>query len=716
MSQKSLLSPSWYRVAQVRPRLRDDVRISRQSFRGTRWFVLEDHAQNKVHRFTPTAQRAIALMDGHHSVDDIWRALESLGEEKPSQDELIHLLAQLDSADLLATERRPDFTELSHRAERHARQKLMQRIANPIYLRLPLFDPDRFLSATAELVRPLASIWGLLLWLGVIGWAVVHAAANWPALTHDLADRVLARDNIFVLIFTFPLLKLLHELGHGYAAKLGGAEVHEAGVMTLIVMPVPYIDVSASAGFHSKWHRALVAAAGMMVETFCAALALMVWLNVEPGLLRAAAFNWMLIAGVSTLLFNGNPLLRFDGYYILSDLLEVPNLATRAGRFYAWLANRYLFGVRDQASPVSARGEATIFALYAPLATIYRLSVLLSVAMFVATQFHGIGAVLAIWTVASGLVWPILRGAWYLATSPVLRPKRLRALSVTGTCVAAIALLLFVVPLPYGTVTEGVVWAPTGADLHAGTEGRVEALLAEPGSLVTQGQPVVRLADPLLALRVSLLRAQLQEIQLRLRAVEYNDQVQAQTLRQQVTYFSSNLADAEQRQSDLVVRSARAGTLLIDTPQDLTGRYFRRGELIGYALDPHAATIRVIVPQSEIELVRQDATDIALRFASLPDQVWHVSAISREVPTATRDLPSAALSGFGGGEIEVDPGDQKHLKAIEVVFALDVPVPADMAIARIGERVHVRFDHGSRTLGWRLARSARQAVLRRFEL
>jgi putative peptide zinc metalloprotease protein len=234
--------------------------------------------------------------------------------------------------------------------------------------------------------------------------------------------------------------------------------------------------------------------------------------------------------------------------------------------------------------------------------------------------------------------------------------------------------------------------------------------------MVLPGQPVARLADPLLALRVALLRAQLLEVQLRLRAVEYRDQVQAQTLRQQVTYFSSNLADAEQRQSGLVVTSAHEGVLLIDTPQDLDGRYLRRGELVGTTLDPHGAIIRVIVPQSEIELVRQTSGDIGLRFASAPEQVWHVPAIAREVPTATRDLPSAALSSFGGGAVEVDPGDQKHLKAIEVVFVLDVPVPPELSISRIGERVHVRFDHGSRTIGWRLARSARQTVLRRFDL
>ena len=106
-------------------------------------------------------------------------------------------------------------------------------------------------------------------------------------------------------------MKALHELGHSYAVKRWGGEVHEIGIMFLVFMPVPYVDASESAGFQSKWQRAFVGAAGILVEIFLASLALFIWLNAEEGLVRAFAFNVMLIGGVSTLFFNGNPLLRF---------------------------------------------------------------------------------------------------------------------------------------------------------------------------------------------------------------------------------------------------------------------------------------------------------------------------------------------------------------------------------------------------------------------
>jgi putative peptide zinc metalloprotease protein len=713
---KPLLSANWYRVAAVRPRLRDHVRITRQQFRGDRWFVLQDLVEGRVHRYAPAAQQAIGLMDGSHTLDAIWTALAQLGEERPTQDELIHLLAQLDAANLLATERLPDFAELSDRARRTARSKLWRRLANPLYLRLPLLDPDAFLEATVGLVRPLWSVWGALLWLCVVGWGVAQAALHWGALTNDLADRVLARDNLLVLAVTFPILKLLHELGHCYAAKIGGAAVHEAGIMTLIVMPVPYVDVTAAGAFASKWRRALVGAAGMLTELFCAGLAMIVWVHVEPGVARAAAFNCLLVAGVSTVLFNGNPLLRFDGYFILSDLIEIPNLGTRANRFYAWLINRYAFGLRGQASPAVARGEAAWFALYAPASLGYRLWVMLSISLFVATKLHGLGALLAVWTVASGVGYPLARGLWHIARAPSLRPHRLRAVLVTGALSGAVALLLFGVRLPYGTVTQGVVWAPPGADLRAGAEGRLAELTAAPDAALAAGAPVARLTDSVLGARVRLLQAQLREVVLRHAAAEQTDRVQAQMLRRQMTYFQSELDDASARLRGLQVATPVAGRFLVARPADLAGKYLRRGELIGYTLDDGAASVRIIVPQSEIELVRDDTRGIDLRFASRPMAVRHVDQVAREVPTATRQLPSVALSTYGGGPIAGDPTDEQHLRALEVVFQLDVNLPRDGEPRRIGERVYVRFRHADRTLAWRLTRSARQLFLRRLDL
>jgi putative peptide zinc metalloprotease protein len=715
-SGKPLLSPQWFRVANVKPRLRPQVRITRQHFRNDRWFVLEDLVENAVHRYSPAAQAAIELMDGTNTLDKIWNALATLGEERPTQDELIHLLAQLDSAGLLSTERLPDFAELTHRAGKVASGKFWRRLANPLYLRIPICDPDRFLDATLPLARPIWSVWGFLVWLAVIVTGIVLAGLHWTELTHDLADRVLAKDNLIILAVTFPILKLLHELGHCYAAKLGGAAVHDAGVMTLVLMPVPYVDVTPASAFPNKWRRALVGAAGMLTELFCAGLAMIAWTHLEPGIVRAAAFNVMLIAGVSTLVFNGNPLLRFDAYFIFSDLVEIPNLATRAIRYYGYLVNRYAFGVTSQTSPVQARGERGWFLFYGAASYIYRIWVMLSIAVFVAGQLHGVGAVLAGWTVATGVVYPLGRGLWLVTRGPLLRTHRLRAVLVTGGGLAVVALLLFGVRLPYGTVTQGIVWAPPGADIRAGVDGRVTELVAAPGGRLAGGAPIARMRDPVLAARYQLIATQLREVEQRYTAAEANDRVQAEMLRQQIAYFQSSLNDMRGHLQALTINAPYTGRFLVGSPQDLDGRYLRRGDLIGYVLNDAAVTVRVIVPQSDIDLIRNDTKGVDLRFASHPMDVVHVPQVSREVPTATRQLPSVALATYGGGPIPVDPSDDQHMKALETVFQVDVKLPDDMTDHRLGERVYVRFQHDDRSIAWRIGRTARQLFLRRFDL
>ena len=190
--------------------------------------------------------------------------------------------------------------------------------------------------------------------------AIFLAAHHWRELTADISDRILAVDNLLLIAVCYPVIKALHELGHGYAVKAFGGAVHEVGVMFLVFAPMPYVDASASSEFRSKWRRALVGAAGMGVEVFVAALALYVWLLVEPGLVRALAYNIMLIASVSTVLFNGNPLLRYDGYYILTDVLEIPNLWQRAARYWGYLVERYAFRSDEVRVFPAARGRTVL--------------------------------------------------------------------------------------------------------------------------------------------------------------------------------------------------------------------------------------------------------------------------------------------------------------------------------------------------------------------
>ena len=307
------LSASWYRVRHLRLRLREDALVRLHRYRGAPWYAVTDPLAGKVHRLAPPAWALVAAMDGTRTVDAVWTEISAIqGEAALGQDQVITLLGQLHAADLLQGDTAPDTHELFERHAKQARQRLLQNVLNPMAVRFRLWNPDRFLTRLLPWVGPLFGRWGLVLWLVLMLPALELVAQHWGELTANLTDHVLAEGNLALLAVLLPAIKLLHELGHGFAVRRRGGAVHDMGIMFLVLLPLPYVDASASAGFRSRWDRVAVGAAGMMVEMAIAALATFVWVAIEPGFARAVAFNVMLAAGITTLLFNANPLLRYE--------------------------------------------------------------------------------------------------------------------------------------------------------------------------------------------------------------------------------------------------------------------------------------------------------------------------------------------------------------------------------------------------------------------
>ncbi len=712
---ESLFSADWYRVADLRLRLRPQAELHRREMRGRLWHLAHDKQSGRFYRLSPAAYLMVCLLDGRRSLREAWEMVgRRHGAAQPTQDETIQLLAQLHRADLLLGELPPDMAETARRGERQQRHALLMRLRNPLALRLPLFDPDRFLERTLPLVRPLLSLPGFLLWLALVATGIVLAVVHRAALTADVLDRVFSLHSIVLVLLAYPLVKAAHELGHAYACKRWGGAVHEMGVMLLVLFPVPYVDASSSSAFPRIWQRALVGAAGIMVELALAAIAMVVWSEASTGAVRAMAFNVMLIGGVSTVLFNGNPLLRFDGYYVLCDLIGVPNLAQRSSRYVLYLLQRYGFGDTSLTSPAETPGERRWLLGYVLASTAYRIVLTFGIALLLASRFLLVGALLGAWSVASLLIWPLLKGALYVLRSPRLAGRRTRALTTAGLLVAVPTLLLFALPLPYGSVAQGVVQLPETALLRARTDGVVKRVLAAPGATLHQGDPILELEEPALPAALAVLKAQRNELQLRQEAVLLTDRVSAELLREQVRRADAAVGLAQARQAEQVIRAPRDGTLVLPDAADLPGRFLHRGDLLGHVLEPSDVTIRVVVPQDRIDLVRARTQAVELRLAH--EAARPVPAVvRRELPGAVRDMPSAALGLAGGGEIATDPNDASGRRAFEQAYLLDVtPLAATGAEVWIGERAYVRFDHGEEPLGWRLLRGLRQLFLRRL--
>ncbi|MBD8909160.1 biotin/lipoyl-binding protein, partial [Methylorubrum zatmanii] len=265
------------------------------------------------------------------------------------------------------------------------------------------------------------------------------------------------------------------------------------------------------------------------------------------------------------------------------------------------------------------------------------------------------------------------------------------------------------------TMAQGVVWAPDDTQIRTRTDGILTALLVEPGRDAQAGEALATLEDPSLDSRVAVLEAQLAELRLRHDAARLGDRVQAQILQEQVASTQEILRVYRERQAGLTVRASQAGRLIVPGSVDLPGRYLRRGERIGYVLTADDPVVRVVVPQTDVDLIRSRTQAVAARLAEQPEKV-RAGAILREVPGAQQEIPSLALSTQGGGTIAVDATNPQKPVALQSIFVFDVKLAGGIPFNVLGERVYVRFDHGAEPIAWRALRGLRQVFLSQFRV
>jgi putative peptide zinc metalloprotease protein len=707
----SRLSPSWYRVAALRPRLRSHARIHRHEYGGRRWYVLQDRISRRSHRLNPPAHFLVGLMDGRRALQELWNAVvQRFGDDAPSQDEVIQLVGQLHAADLVQCEGAPDVEELLRRARRTRSRTLVAKLMAPLAIKVPLFDPDRLLERWLPWFGPLFGAAGAALWLAVVGWGAFTAAQHWNELTQDIGNRVLAPENLLVLGLVFPLLKAAHEFGHACAVKAWGGEVHEMGIMFLVLMPIPYVDASAASAFPERRRRVMVGAAGMAVELFIASAALLFWIDMQPGVLRAVLFNVMLIAGVSTVLFNANPLLRFDGYYILSDLIDIPNLRQRSQQYLGAVLQRRLFGVASDTVQATAR-EASWFVFFSIASFLYRLMVTLAIAIFIGTQYFVVGALLAIWAVASGVVAPVAWLAGFIAFSPRLRRHRTRAALTSAALAAALFVLVFVLPVPSWTNAQGVLWDAEQTVVRGGADGFVRRVAARPGSRVHRGDSLVESEDPLLPPRLKMIQAEKEAAEARYQAERVENVAASLITLEKVKALEVDLRRLEERARDLVVRAPADGIFALAAPESLPGRFLKQGEQFAHVIPEGRVTCRVLVTQQTVDLVRSGTRSVSARLAERPRDTI-AARVLREVPLAMDRLPSLALSQLGGGEVALDPRTGTA-KALQTHFEFEIELLTERPVGA-GGRVYLRFDHEPETIAAQVWRAAQQLYLKLF--
>jgi putative peptide zinc metalloprotease protein len=700
-------SESWYRVATLKARLRSSAQISRQFYRGERWYVVRDPAGNQFHRLSDAAYRFIGLLDGTRTVEEAWDICGGqLADDAPTQPEIIQILSHLYSANLIEADVTPDATVLLRRHKQLNKRKMQNRLMNVLFPRIPLWDPDSFLVRWMPVMRQVFSWFGAVIWIVVVLTGLALMAPQWQSgELQKAAKSAVDPSNWLWLWAVFVGIKAIHELGHAFACRRFGGECHELGIMFLVFIPTPYVDASAAWAFPSRWQRMFVGCAGMIVELWVASVLAIIWTFIRhdtlPGQLM---YNAMLIASVSTIIFNANPLLRYDGYYILSDFLEIPNLRQKSTEYALGLIKRHVFGVKAN-QPLPPVGQRFWLFTYATASSIYRVFVGFVIILVVAYKIPILGVLMAIGGVATWLLVPVGKLSKYLLLEPELHRKRGRATAFCGALAIAAVLCIGVLRFPVYVDAPGIAEADQHAVVHTKGGGFVTRVVAHDGELVHKGQTILVCHDPKVETELKSLKAELAGLEAQLVEAEAIDQSQRRVIEASLYETRHELADARRRQAELTITAPITGTLVAPHLADMAGSYLPRGTEVASVESMDSLVIRAVTDQDDHQLVAEQAVNL---LTSPPDdqsptRVCFAGDVQRVVPghvyaivAGSQDqVPHPSDLQTGGGTIAPDPTDPKGMTPQVKQFEVDVRVnnPTDAAGGQLypGQAAYVRF-------------------------
>jgi putative peptide zinc metalloprotease protein len=717
MEETKFFHESWYRIAGQRLALRPSVRARRQLFRGERWYVLFDPFSNQYFRLHPPAYEFIAHLNPSQTVEEVWKQTMARDPDgAPGQEEVIQLLAQLYQANLLNFELPADSAKLFERYTKRKQQIRRATLMSIMFFRVPLLDPNGLLRRLVPFIRLLISPLGAVLWVGVVTAALKVVIDNF-ALLRVQGQGTLSLPNLPLLYLALILIKTLHEFGHAFAVRRFGGEVHTMGVMFLIFNPLPYMDATAAWAFRSKWRRVLVGASGMITELFVAALAVFVWANTGAGLIHSLAYNMIFVASVSTILFNINPLLRFDGYYILLDLLDIPNLQQNANQHLRHLVERYLFGYKKSQTPAATRKEASWLTFFGLASGAYRLAVFTTILLVVADRFLLLGIIMAAVCVVTWVIVPIFRLINYLISSPRLQRSRLRASAVCLLFFAGLLGVLYLIPFANNFKAPGVLKATGHAVVVSKIDGAIEEVLAAQGQRVEQGQPLLRLANRELDYRIREVQASLDEVQAMRQKALLNRQADLRSIDSLIASIRKRLERILEEKQDLTVKAEIPGLYISYDIEDFVGLWARRGTALGELVDDREFYFTSVISQHDVSQVFSDAIRSSeVRLAGQSNIDLPVTTYTR-IPYEQQELPSVALGISAGGEIPVSATEAGGTMAAEPFYEVRLGLAAGSEAALYhGRSGRVRFRLKSEPLLRQWYRKLRQLLQQRYQL
>lgn len=720
-------------------RMRPDLEARRHRYRGQAFWVVKEPVGLNYFRFHEEEYAILGMLDGLTSLETIKEQFESqFAPQKITYTDLLQFVGMLHRSGLVISESPGQGKALKKRRDEKKHRELMGKLSNVFALRFRGVDPERFLNWLYKYTWWFFTWTALFINLG-IGLAALSLVvvqfdqftARLPAFHEFFGPR-----NWFILAAVMGIVKVLHEFGHGLSCKHFGGECHELGAMLLVFTPALYCNVSDSWMLPNKYARASIGAAGMYVELVLASIATFIWWFSSPGLLNHVCLSVMFICSVSTVMFNGNPLLRFDGYYILMDLLEIPNLQQKAKEVLKRFMIDLCLGIEQPENPFLPQGNKWIFGLYTVASALYRWVVVFSILFFLNSVFEPYGLKIIGQMIAlSGFVGLVVQPLWGMAkffyTPGRMHKVKKERIIATACVVVAVVAAIFFVPLPYSVYSPFEVQAHNAAQVFSSESGNIAEIFVKPGDHVKAGDKLLQLANPDLELELVRLKGRrdaAQQARDNLEVLRFNDPAAVDQLEtaQEVLdgaekQYRQKLAEVER----LLIKAPRDGMVIPPPTREAkpgetkdrlaswTGHPFQEKnigapimptDLICQIGDPKDLEAVLIVDQAYIDLVQ--GGEAAHKVRLLLDSQTHTAIDSHVAEIGANELEAVnpALSSRTGGRLETVTDPSGLTRPLSSSYPVRAPLSVAAGSVQVGMQGQGRIYTGWQPIARRLYR------------
>jgi putative peptide zinc metalloprotease protein len=707
--------PNAIDLSQTKVCLAEDVVVWPVRERGKLVYRLEIPSLHRFFRVGYHEYVFISLLDGKTTVPQACGlAASQLGKQAPTTEQANAIQRWLLKTELAYISGGEQPTRDPLRPTPGAPPKSLLSQLNPFWMKLTLCRDGSWIRALAHSLRACFATISVVIGCLVIAVGLMMLVSNWGRFSATTTE-VFSPNNWLWLLASWVVLKIVHELGHAICCHRQGGEVHELGVVFILFAPLVYVDVTSCWRMPSRWRRIAVSSAGMFVELVIAAIAVMLWARTESAQTEYLLYNLIFTAGLSTLLFNANPLMRFDGYFILADLIEIPNLYAESSSEVRRQAMRFVFGQRPTTSHYSG-WRLGFIRLYGICALIWRVVICTSLAIAASAMFAGAGVLIALAGVGLWFYRPIKDLLRFCGAMFRTEPARLIRGGIVGGFLTLVAIgMLTGMPIPTAVRVPAIARYLPETLIRSAADGFVRQVHVTDAAFVRQGDLLMELDNPDLTYRLRRLQIALQQNELRRRqAVDQHDASAAMVLRERHAAIVEQMGQLHRQLDGLKLVAPRHGYVIAGNLSELTGTYVHEGDELLTIAEPFEKELVAIAHQDDIEEVR------ASLGSAVPIRQAHFAIIGGTVeridPRATNRLPAASLSALEGGPLPVrgataedSQPDDEAVRLIDPHFPVHIQLDRETAATvAVGMRMQTAFGYRTDPLLRRLTTAVRR--------